>query len=183
MFKLIHQLRMFHNRHYDCPTHISLFPSLYIWVHNLYNQYQFQFTSISLLNISPLQNGVVLTNNNNMQTLRVAAVVVATLIVVWSCDVNGEMSEISCSEVAKQIGPCANYLKEGTKPSQVCCNGVKYLDGNVKSKQDRVAVCNCVKNALSDMGKYDPNRIAQLPKQCGLNINLPPVDGNTDCNK
>ncbi|KAJ7962566.1 Non-specific lipid-transfer protein [Quillaja saponaria] len=93
----------------------------------------------------------------------------------------------SCTSVTPEISPCLSFVKGGgadaNDPSSNCCNGVKDLSGKATTKSDRTAVCNCIKQALSSIGQYDPSRISQLPKACGISLNLPPIDRNTDCSK
>lgn len=91
---------------------------------------------------------------------------------------------ISCPTVIGEIAPCSSFLQESSsKPSQACCNGAKTLGGETKTQKDRTDVCQCLKQGLSRIGKYDPKRIPEIPKACGLSITLPPIDQNTDCSK
>ncbi|KAF7844109.1 non-specific lipid-transfer protein-like [Senna tora] len=116
-----------------------------------------------------------------------AFIVVIVVVLISRCDANIQKSSIACSDVVKEITPCLNYLRgsdgSNAKPSEECCNGVKLLDDDAKSKQERIDVCNCAKQALSDIGNYDPSRIPQLPKDCGFDFTLPAIDKSTDCSK
>ncbi|KAH6779973.1 hypothetical protein C2S52_011210 [Perilla frutescens var. hirtella] len=87
----------------------------------------------------------------------------------------------SCPDVIKNVAPCLSYL-QGKSASPQCCAGVKGLSGMAKNQQDRMAICECVKQALSSYA-YDPKRIPLLPKECGAEVVLPPVDKNYDCSK
>ncbi|XP_059636113.1 non-specific lipid-transfer protein-like [Cornus florida] len=91
------------------------------------------------------------------------------------------MSAPSCAVVSTTLAPCLTYL-QGSDPSDACCAGIKSLSATAKTKDDRVAICNCGKVALSKL-KYDPSRIPPLPKKCGVNLSLPPIDSHTDCSK
>ncbi|XP_019438918.1 PREDICTED: non-specific lipid-transfer protein-like [Lupinus angustifolius] len=90
---------------------------------------------------------------------------------------------ISCPKVIQEIAPCSDFILKSNDPSQACCNGVKTLSDEAKSQKDRTDICQCLKQGLSGIGKYDPKRIPQLPKACGVSITLPPIDQNTDCSK
>ncbi|KAE9598034.1 putative plant lipid transfer protein/Par allergen [Lupinus albus] len=90
---------------------------------------------------------------------------------------------ISCTRVIHEIAPCSDFILKSNDPSQACCNGVKTLSDEAKSQKDRTDICQCLKQGLSGIGKYDPKRIPQLPKACGLSMTLPPIDQNTDCSK
>ncbi|BBG97640.1 lipid transfer protein 3 [Prunus dulcis] len=95
----------------------------------------------------------------------------------------------SCPTVTQQVAPCLSFVKGGsdTKPSEECCKecckGVKELSVNANSRPDREAVCKCLKQVLSSVGNYNPSQVSLLPKKCGLSLNLPPIDKNTDCSK
>ncbi|KAK3026597.1 hypothetical protein RJ639_041617 [Escallonia herrerae] len=86
-----------------------------------------------------------------------------------------------CAVVVEDLSPCLSFI-QGKSATPACCEGVKGLAAMARGKADLVAICNCGKLALGTI-TYDPNRIPLLPKQCGVNINLPPIDKNTDCNK
>ncbi|KAG6395002.1 hypothetical protein SASPL_145593 [Salvia splendens] len=91
------------------------------------------------------------------------------------------VSAPSCVLVVKDVAPCLEYL-QGKGASPECCQGVNDLRGYAKTKEDRTAICSCVKQALSSY-KYDPKLIPLLPKKCGSNLELPPVDKDYDCSK
>lgn len=96
----------------------------------------------------------------------------------------------SCIPVAQELSPCLGFIKGtsasgfgGDNPSPSCCNGVKKLAGDAKTKNDRVALCECIKTSLSMIGAYDPSRIPLIPKNCGIPVEIPPIDKSTDCSK
>ncbi|GFP91914.1 non-specific lipid-transfer protein [Phtheirospermum japonicum] len=87
----------------------------------------------------------------------------------------------SCTEVFNDLAPCLSYLQGTSKsPTQECCAGLKALKAIEKTKEDRVASCNCGKQALS-MFNYDPKKLTLLPKECGVDMNMPAIDKNFDC--
>ena len=111
------------------------------------------------------------------------AVLVSIVILLSRCEAD-EVS-ISCPEVILQIAPCASFLQQNSmkKPSQACCNGIKKLSGDAGTQKDRTAICQCLKQGLAKIGKYDPKRITLLPKDCGVSVKLPPIDQKTDCSR
>lgn len=119
------------------------------------------------------------------------AVVFLSFLFVFSSStiVLSEPSAPSCSTVTQDIAPCLSFLKgkhhidDENKPSKECCSGVKELSLKAKTKQDRQAICLCIKTALSQIGDYDPSRISLISESCGLSFALPPIDKNTDCSK
>ncbi|EEF39075.1 probable non-specific lipid-transfer protein 2 [Ricinus communis] len=91
------------------------------------------------------------------------------------------VSAVPCSDVVTKVIPCLDYVAgKSNDPSKPCCGGVKQLWDLTKTKPDKQAVCECLKKQLSPI-KYDPNRIAQLPKKCGLSFTLPPITPKYDC--
>ncbi|XP_021664611.2 non-specific lipid-transfer protein-like [Hevea brasiliensis] len=91
--------------------------------------------------------------------------------------------QIVCSKVIASLSPCLDYVQDKTdEPSPACCSGVNGLADLVKTKEDRIAVCECVKKALSNI-KYDAGRIPGLPMKCGFSFTFPPVDPGTNCSK
>ncbi|XP_052193795.1 non-specific lipid-transfer protein-like [Diospyros lotus] len=90
----------------------------------------------------------------------------------------------SCGIVSTALAPCLSFVKgddSRARPSDACCAGVKKISELAKSHDDRVAVCNCGKAALSMIGDYDPSLIPLIPQQCGVAIDLPPIDKDFDC--
>ncbi|GKU96655.1 hypothetical protein SLEP1_g9866 [Rubroshorea leprosula] len=89
-----------------------------------------------------------------------------------------------CSQIVKDVGPCLSFLTDGGEPTKECCAGITEIANYAKSKKDRVAICNCLKKALAQIGSYDASRIPQLPVKCGISSGtIPPIDQNTDCSK
>ncbi|GFY95962.1 hypothetical protein Acr_11g0002680 [Actinidia rufa] len=92
----------------------------------------------------------------------------------------------SCTKVITELLPCLSYLKlvpsdKGDGPSPACCAGVEDLYDEGKSKPDREAICECIKDALGKIGPYNPEKIPEIPKKCGVPIDLPPVHADFDC--
>ncbi|KAJ9681222.1 hypothetical protein PVL29_020211 [Vitis rotundifolia] len=102
------------------------------------------------------------------------------VLLVWS----SAMAEPSCPKVISEVAPCLSFLRDDgpAKPSKRCCEGVTEVNGIAKTKQDRIAICECLKQTLNYID-YDPKRIPLLGKQCGLTIDLPPTGQNTNCSQ
>ncbi|MED6180159.1 hypothetical protein PIB30_007670 [Stylosanthes scabra] len=110
---------------------------------------------------------------------------VTIFILLSSCEAqDSETSIISCNEVISEAAPCASFLEEDRteKPSQSCCDGVKKLSDDAGTQEDRTAICECLKQVLAKI-KYDPKRVAMLPKLCQVSLTIPPIDQKTDCSK
>lgn len=115
----------------------------------------------------------------NFRSLAFVAVLTCSLMVVLSQTEDVE----SCVPVAQSLSPCLGFIKGSGKPSASCCSGVKQLAGNTKTKKDKVALCECIKKSLAMIGPYDPTRIPLIPKQCGISVQIPPINNSTNCSK
>ncbi|KAL7604810.1 non-specific lipid-transfer protein [Lactuca sativa] len=113
-------------------------------------------------------------------------ILIGLLLVSWrSSMVFAHADPSSCARLATMLAPCVGYIsgQQPSRPSNFCCLSVKNLKGMMKTKDDRVVICNCVKQAISVI-KFDPKRIPLLPEKCDINdIQLPPVDKDYDCEK
>ncbi|KAK4268877.1 hypothetical protein QN277_022106 [Acacia crassicarpa] len=116
--------------------------------------------------------------------LRLAAGIVAAILVAVLISAPKQVGAIPCSVVIPKISPCRGYIDKSKRiPSQSCCDGVKDINDRSKTRQDRVEACKCIKQALSLMSKYDPNRIPLIPGKCRFSFSLPVIKSDTDCNK
>ncbi|KAM1035042.1 hypothetical protein ACFX1X_038797 [Malus domestica] len=53
------------------------------------------------------------------------------------------------------------------KPPPASCNGVQYLTKYSNGREDRRAICGCIKGAANMMGSIDFSLISDLPSKCG----------------
>ncbi|KAA8516172.1 hypothetical protein F0562_019351 [Nyssa sinensis] len=90
-----------------------------------------------------------------------------------------------CPILMHEVRPCLKFIQgsRSRAPSEDCCEGVFDIYKRVKNKLDRVAICSCIKKALSDVGPYNASRIPLIPKKCRLRIILPPIDRKFNCSK
>ncbi|BBH03468.1 lipid transfer protein 4 [Prunus dulcis] len=90
----------------------------------------------------------------------------------------------SCPDITYQLGPCVSYLLQiEVAPPPACCDGVKYLSQYSSDKEDREAICSCIKGAASMMGLTDFPLISALPNTCGVSVKLPPISSDIDCSQ
>ncbi|KAK1412202.1 hypothetical protein QVD17_33241 [Tagetes erecta] len=106
-------------------------------------------------------------------------IIVGLLMVTWSS--THVSAAPSCHTVGRMVAPCTGYLS-GQEPSNLCCSTVKKLNDMQKNKEDRVAICNCVKQVTKTI-TYDPKRFPLLAKKCGINGIFPPIDKKYNCAK
>lgn len=100
---------------------------------------------------------------------------------VWCVPVTH--GSVTCIMVETKLAPCVAYVMgSGGAVPQACCNGIKSLNNQANNKSDRQAVCKCIKSAAKNIHGINFDTLADLPKQCGVNLpyNLSP---SIDCDK
>uniref|UniRef100_A0A251RTG5 Non-specific lipid-transfer protein n=1 Tax=Helianthus annuus TaxID=4232 RepID=A0A251RTG5_HELAN len=85
----------------------------------------------------------------------------------------------TCSRVGRILAPCTGFLN-GQEPTSLCCSSVKKLHDAGKTKNDRVAICNCIKQVTKSI-PYDAKRIPLMSTKCGVKPEFPPIDKNYNC--
>lgn len=119
-----------------------------------------------------------------MKMPRATTIFLAGLLpIVILLSISAAQATITCPAVIQAVTPCASFLLQNSSPSQGCCDGVKKLSGEAGTQEGKTTICQCLKQGLAQVGKYDPNRVSELPKDCGVPLTLPPIDQNTDCTK
>ncbi|XP_030927001.1 non-specific lipid-transfer protein 1-like [Quercus lobata] len=93
-------------------------------------------------------------------------------------------ASITCAQVSNNVLQCVTYLRGtgASPPPANCCQGVKNLNGMAKTTPDRQSACNCLKTAASEISGLNPTLVANLPKNCGVNIPYK-ISTSTDCSK
>ncbi|KAK4479900.1 hypothetical protein RD792_015444 [Penstemon davidsonii] len=71
----------------------------------------------------------------NMNTTKVAMILLVLVVVVVAGEVQVSTAAITCNPV--QLSPCANAITSSTKPSDTCC---------ARIKQQRPCLCGYMKN-------------------------------------
>ncbi|KAJ4747731.1 Non-specific lipid-transfer protein [Rhynchospora pubera] len=91
-------------------------------------------------------------------------------------------SAITCSDVTSAVAPCSSYAYSGKgSPSASCCSGVRSLNSQAATGDDRRTVCNCLKN-LAKAVSFNAGAVAGLPGKCGVNVPFV-ISTTTDCSK
>ncbi|XP_052170937.1 non-specific lipid-transfer protein 1-like [Diospyros lotus] len=91
---------------------------------------------------------------------------------------------LACSDVMKDLRPCAGYLQSGSgQPPAACCAGVSALASAASSTADKQAACTCIQNVAKNANLNINVTLAKaLPGNCGIKLGFT-VDPNTDCSK
>ena len=88
----------------------------------------------------------------------------------------------NCQEARLSWLPCVGYLIVGGGPSTSCCNAIKSLKSSLETRNDRLDVCECFKEAVSRFPNINEDLLASLPKRCGADISIP-LSKNIKCNE
>ncbi|RDY14752.1 hypothetical protein CR513_00125, partial [Mucuna pruriens] len=85
-----------------------------------------------------------------------AEVVSIVILLITRCET---VTSVSCSTVFEEVAPCTGFLQESSKkPSEACCSGVKKISDEAGTREDRTAICECLKKGLAQIGNYDPQQ-------------------------
>ncbi|XP_073147385.1 non-specific lipid-transfer protein 1-like [Henckelia pumila] len=111
---------------------------------------------------------------------------VAALLVVISAALTAPLpvaeAAVSCNTVQNSLTPCLGYVVIGGTPTTQCCNGVKSIFNAAATKEDRQAVCTCLKSLV---GSATPGMIANagsLPGKCSVSVPFT-ISPSTDCSR
>ncbi|PIA30427.1 hypothetical protein AQUCO_05500001v1 [Aquilegia coerulea] len=87
----------------------------------------------------------------------------------------------TCVELAMKVIPCASFvIGSAVQPSPECCNGVKQLKTMLVTRNDKRAMCNCLKMAASAFPKLKDEAITSLPAKCGAPLPFT-ISKNMNC--
>ncbi|XP_062181021.1 non-specific lipid-transfer protein 1-like [Phragmites australis] len=89
---------------------------------------------------------------------------------------------VSCSTVYNTLMPCLGYVQNGGTVARACCAGIQRLVSGGRSRDDRRAICTCLKNvAAGAAGGPYISRAAGLPGRCGVPLPYK-LSPNMNCN-
>ncbi|GAU30825.1 hypothetical protein TSUD_267450 [Trifolium subterraneum] len=90
---------------------------------------------------------------------------------------------LTCGQVNTKLAPCIAYVTgSGSDVPRSCCNGIKVINNEAKTKSDRQAACRCIKTTVSELRDLNVEKLAGLPSKCGVHLPYKPSP-STDCNK
>ncbi|XP_004492553.1 non-specific lipid-transfer protein 1 [Cicer arietinum] len=90
--------------------------------------------------------------------------------------------EIPCGQVQLYVASCVGYLRSpGPSVPEPCCNGIRTVNSQSKTTADRQSVCNCLKSTALSFPGLNPQALAALPANCGVNLPYK-ISTSIDCN-
>ncbi|KAI5665058.1 hypothetical protein M9H77_24381 [Catharanthus roseus] len=105
-------------------------------------------------------------------------------LMILSMLMNSSSGEaITCIEIGTAIYPCLLYYVIGGKIFPECCNGLKSVVKLTNATlDDRRNLCSCFKNFTLGGTDDQIQRLASVPKQCGVNLTYN-ISPNVNCSK
>ena len=110
---------------------------------------------------------------------------VAILGLVLCVSIKVELAmAIDCDSYVPSLTPCVAYVTGSqTSPSSSCCSGVKNAYTQTKNTHDnRVAACNCIKNAVPSIPSKYISNVNNVPSKCGVFSLGYTIGSNMNCN-
>ncbi|AES79824.2 Lipid transfer protein [Medicago truncatula] len=90
---------------------------------------------------------------------------------------------ITCPDTDITLTACLSYVAyPNPPPPQPCCDAVLDVTAQARTREDRQAVCSCLKGLMIGIPGLDLTALAALPKVCGANIGYE-ISPGMDCSK
>ncbi|CAJ2655508.1 unnamed protein product [Trifolium pratense] len=109
-----------------------------------------------------------------------------TCLVMMMCMILGlpqTLVALTCGQVNTNIAPCIAYVTgSGSDVPKPCCNGIRAVNNEAKTKSDRQAACKCIQTTVNALSGVNVDKLANLPSKCGVHLPFKPLP-STDCNK
>ncbi|KAK9986291.1 hypothetical protein SO802_031242 [Lithocarpus litseifolius] len=97
-----------------------------------------------------------------------------------NCGVNVPYKISTSTDCSNSTAVDALRSTGASPPPANCCQGVRNLNGMANTTPDLQAACNCLKTAASEISGLNTTLVANLPKNCGVNIPYK-ISISTDC--
>lgn len=107
-------------------------------------------------------------------------VAICLLLGSWSSMV---IADQLCVALFRRVfEPCETYFKDGKTRADVCCLGAEWYKKKGETRNDRVALCGCMKLYWAD-NTNGARLVRDLFKARNVDKDFPVIDKNFDCNK
>ncbi|RZB90753.1 non-specific lipid-transfer protein A-like [Glycine soja] len=107
------------------------------------------------------------------------ALQVVLVLTIMAADPAGKGYD--CEKAKRSLKSCMEYLTGNVdSPSAACCNGVKELKASAPTKDEKIAECQCIEEALTPIPNFKQDRAIALPKECGVDAGFP-IPKNFTC--
>ncbi|KAJ4713494.1 Non-specific lipid-transfer protein [Melia azedarach] len=91
-------------------------------------------------------------------------------------------AKLTCEQVTVWLTPCISYGVFGGPVPPACCDGLRSIDKVMKTREDRITKCNCVKEGAAKIPGLDYDRCNKLPGICGTSTPYK-LTRDIDCSK
>ncbi|XP_031477807.1 non-specific lipid-transfer protein A-like [Nymphaea colorata] len=115
--------------------------------------------------------------------MRTMMTVVLLFIAATAIDGRRLNGELQCELVYNTMERCLPYVTGiSDRPFSVCCDGVHRLRDILRTHDDRVKTCECLKAKVSSLHHLKESALGSLPIDCGLQLHFP-ISLDTDCSR
>ncbi|KAG9445814.1 hypothetical protein H6P81_011942 [Aristolochia fimbriata] len=78
---------------------------------------------------------------------------------------------IDCDGMKDNLKTCIQYfVGKSMKPPTSCCSGMTELNKAVKSKEDRIAACECIRESADKTPAFRPDRVNGINRMCSVKL-------------
>ncbi|KAF3785236.1 Non-specific lipid-transfer protein [Nymphaea thermarum] len=117
-----------------------------------------------------------------MVVLWMVALVVAELLLV-SPSYEQNAAAVECESIRKMLEHCLPYVTGiADHPKPACCEGVDHVRSMIHTHDERVEVCDCLKEKISSFRHINLTTLTSLPDECGFKFHFP-LSPNVDCSQ
>ncbi|KAK8489714.1 hypothetical protein V6N13_093077 [Hibiscus sabdariffa] len=107
-----------------------------------------------------------------------ALLIVSTLVAVPQ----HARAAITCDQVTYLLIPCIGYGLFGGTVAPTCCTGIKTLEADAKTAEERRKKCECVKEGAARIPGLNYDRVNEIPAKCGTTCPYK-LTPDVDCSK
>ncbi|KAL8214809.1 hypothetical protein R6Q57_004265 [Mikania cordata] len=93
-----------------------------------------------------------------------------------------KVEAVTCGQVVGAVAPCLGYLRNGGSPPPACCNGIKGLMNQARTRANRRTICKCLQGSSSSYRGVSGNYAATLPAKCGVTFPYK-ISPSVNCNR
>ncbi|KAL4309977.1 hypothetical protein GQ457_01G025200 [Hibiscus cannabinus] len=107
-----------------------------------------------------------------------ALLIVSTLVAVPQ----HVRAAITCDQVTYLLVPCIGYGLFGGTVAPTCCTGIKTLEADAKTAEERRKKCECIKEGAARIPGLNYDRVNEIPAKCGTTCPYK-LTPDVDCSK
>ncbi|CAN6448399.1 unnamed protein product [Victoria cruziana] len=88
---------------------------------------------------------------------------------------------VDCESIHKMLEHCRPYVTGiADHPKPACCEGVDHVSSMIHTHDERVQVCDCLKEKINSFRHINLTTLTTLPTECGFKFHFP-LSPDVDC--